>query len=333
MFKRFQLIQSKKSLWIIGGGSLLTVIGIHNYLKDRAKCLEYGVSSSKLLALKFIPWNIMSRCAGFLASCEIPIILRSPLFGTFSYIFGCNLEEMKASNLKAFPTFNHFFTRELKEGARRIDKASLVSSPCDGKILAIGKISSSLPRGDFKIDQVKGVSYPLSDLIGKEEVEKLLDQKKEVYFCTMYLSPSTYHRFHSPINNWIIDRTRRINGELFPVAPWFLSLVKEVSFLNERVVFSGAWKHGRFSMIPVGATNVGGIVFEPLKNTSDTQKVQMGTELGRFQLGSMVILVFSGPNNLEWQISPGQSIKLGQGLLRKRYESWFSGLTSFAFFK
>jgi phosphatidylserine decarboxylase len=329
-----QINQYKKSLLLISGGSLVTGIGVYNYLKDRSKCQEYDLSSTKFLALKFIPWNVMSRCAGYFASLEIPVFLRSPLYGSFSFLFGCNLDEMKAANLKTFPTFNHFFARELKDGARQIDRSSLVSSPCDGKVLVTGKISFDPFLEHFMIDQVKGVSYPLSHLIGRKELETMASDKKDIYYCTMYLSPATYHRFHSPINNWKIDNVRHINGELFPVAPWFMKVVKEVSFLNEKVIFSGNWKHGRFSMIPVGATNVGSIIYNSSAKDLCAKRMQMGEELGRFQLGSMVILVFSMPNSFEWLVSPGQNVKLGQSLLQKRSEGgWLSYLSSFVFSK
>lgn len=79
-----------------------------------------------------------------------------------------------------------------------------------------------------------------------------------LFFCVIYLAPGDYHRFHSP-TNWVVQKRRHFAGELFSVSPYFVKLLQNLFVLNERVVLLGKWKHGFFSMTPVGATNVGSI--------------------------------------------------------------------------
>ena len=302
---------------------------VYSYMRDREKCLQYGVSSSKLLALKFIPWNIMSRAAGYMASLEVPIGLRGPIYGSYAWMFNCKLDEMHAPNLKVFRTFNDFFGRELKKGMRAIDNAEVVS-PCDGKVLVTGKIEAV--SADMTIDQIKGVSYPLKHLIGEKEIRALesqLSDDRALYYCSMYLSPGTYHRFHAPVNRWDIQSVERVRGELFSVSPWFMRLVREVSFLNERMIASGSWRHGQMTMIPVGAANVGSILSSP--HLKPGARLHQAEEVGRFNLGSMVILVLTAPKTFEWKVDPGQEVKLGSALLSfnpsqgRSWWSWFSG--------
>ena len=120
----------------------------------------------------------------------------------------------------------------------------------------------------------------------------------------------------------------RVNGELFSVSPWFLRLVKEVCILNERVIAGGSWGHGWMTMIPIGAANVGSILTVP--KLAPGAQIKQAEEVGRFNLGSMVILVFTAPKGFEWKVTPGQSVKLGASLLspssyskRDGWGAWF----------
>lgn len=80
----------------------------------------------------------------------------------------------------------------------------------------------------------------------------------KLFFTVVYLAPGDYHRFHSP-TNWVVERRRHFAGELFSVSPWMANKLQDLFVLNERVALLGRWRHGFFSMIPVGATNVGSI--------------------------------------------------------------------------
>ncbi|KAI7864578.1 phosphatidylserine decarboxylase-domain-containing protein [Spinellus fusiger] len=158
-----------------------------------------------------------------------------------------------------------------------------------------------------------------------------------LFFCVVYLAPGDYHRFHSPAN-WVVQTRRHFAGELYSVSPYFVNLLKNLFVLNERVVLLGKWKHGLFSMIPVGATNVGSIKinFDEALRTNRKEDLASGTytevsyksaspllggkaerygdEMGGFYLGSTVILVFEAPHNFKFNVTAGQSIKMGEAL-------------------
>ncbi|KAL0087088.1 phosphatidylserine decarboxylase-domain-containing protein [Phycomyces blakesleeanus] len=158
-----------------------------------------------------------------------------------------------------------------------------------------------------------------------------------LFFCVVYLAPGDYHRFHSPAN-WVVQSRRHFSGELFSVSPYFVNLLNNLFVLNERVVLLGKWKHGFFSMIPVGATNVGSIKInfdEALKTNRQEdlptgtytevsyksaskilggKAVRYGDEMGGFYLGSTVVLVFEAPSNFKFDITAGQKIKMGEAL-------------------
>ncbi|KAK4706109.1 phosphatidylserine decarboxylase, partial [Phenoliferia sp. Uapishka_3] len=170
----------------------------------------------------------------------------------------------------------------------------------------------------------------------------------KLFFTVVYLAPGDYHRFHSP-TSWVVERRRhfaegllpsaRISGELFSVSPWMANKLQDLFVLNERVALLGRWRHGFFSMIPVGATNVGSIrvnfdsslrTNSPLRPiTPGTyseatyakasallrgQPLQAGDEIGGFWLGSTIVLVFEAPETFEFSIKMGQTVKVGEAL-------------------
>ncbi|OKL64107.1 hypothetical protein UA08_01041 [Talaromyces atroroseus] len=189
-----------------------------------------------------------------------------------------------------------------------------------------------------------------------------------LYYCVIYLAPGDYHRFHSPIS-WVVESRRHFAGELYSVSPYLQRTLPGLFVLNERVVLLGRWRWGFFSYIPVGATNVGSIKLnfdaelrtnslttdtaadraaaeaakrgEPYSgfaeatyyNASRTLRghaLQRGEEMGGFQLGSTIVLVFEAPMGIrqsfdegwgsgreggwKWNIEQGQKIKVGQKL-------------------
>ena len=178
---------------------------------------------------------------------------------------------MKHSDLKFYETFNKFFTRELKEGARSISRASdptTITSPCDGRVLSFGEISTS----EATVDCVKGRSYDLDDfMLGTKDskaIQALLSNVQErgnkLFSIVIYLAPSDYHRFHSATASTAGYR-RHIAGYLDPVKPAYVNKHKDVFKNNERVNLFGNWHHGFFMTSFVGALNVGSIwlIFDP----------------------------------------------------------------------
>jgi phosphatidylserine decarboxylase len=191
-----------------------------------------------------------------------------------------------------------------------------------------------------------------------------------LYYCVIYLAPGDYHRFHSPVP-WVVEKRRHFAGELYSVSPYLQRTLPGLFTLNERVVLLGRWRWGFFSYTPVGATNVGSIVINFDKElrtnslTTDTaadraaeeakargeqwagfveasyekasgllggHPLQRGEEMGGFQLGSTIVLVFEAPKGRrvtsfdegfsdrsvkggwQWRIEKGQKIKVGQAL-------------------
>ena len=209
---------------------------------------------------------------------KIPSVLRPLIYGSFGKTYGINFEEMKHGDLKFYETFNKFFTRELKEGARTIaapQDRTAISSPCDGRVLTCGEVSTA----DSTIDCVKGRSYRLDEFMlgyrdeqGKDVpalLKKVAEAGNKLFYMVIYLAPSDYHRFHSPaICN--AEYRRHIAGYLDPVKPAYVNRHKDVFKNNERVNLFGNWTHGFFFQSFVGALNVGSIklTFDPQLNTN-----------------------------------------------------------------
>lgn len=187
---------------------------------------------------------------------------------------------MKYEDLRFYESFNRFFTRQLKEGARIIsEEEDLTSmcSPCDGRVLSVGEISTH----DATIDCVKGRSYRLDEFmlgVRDEEdksipalIKRVLDRGNKLFYTVIYLAPSDYHRFHSP-TVYNAEQRRHIAGYLDPVKPSYVNKHKDVFKNNERVNVFGNWSKGFFLQSFVGALNVGSIKlhFDPTLTTNSS---------------------------------------------------------------
>ncbi|KAL2912117.1 phosphatidylserine decarboxylase 1 [Polyrhizophydium stewartii] len=280
-----------------------------------------------------LPFRAISRAWGWMNDLTVPEFLRGPLYRTYSSIFGCNLDEMRQENLLEYRNLAEFFYRELKPGARPIagpERAALVS-PADGKVLHFGKVES-----DGSIEQVKGLTYSVNALLGPSEVSggaaAVPAPGNSLFQAVIYLAPGDYHRFHSPAD-WRVGTVRHFAAELFSVSPMLARVLNHLFVLNERVVMLGRWKHGFFSMIPVGATNVGSIRINMCPDLATNlpeselplgvydhavapQDVARGAEMGGFRLGSTVVLVFEAPSSFEFAIAEGQKLRVGEPLGR-----------------
>lgn len=202
------------------------------------------------------------------------------------------------------------------------------------------------------------------------------DVPTALYYCVVYLAPGDYHRFHSPVS-WVVESRRHFAGELYSVSPFLVKNLPGLFTLNERVVLLGRWKYGFFSYTPVGATNVGSIVInfdkelrtnslltdtladiaaakaqksgQPYAGFSEAHydnaspvlkghALQKGEEMGGFQLGSTVVMVFEAPKGRrptfdegfsgeeriggwQWSIKKGDKVRMGQALGFVRHET------------
>ncbi|RPD59497.1 phosphatidylserine decarboxylase [Lentinus tigrinus ALCF2SS1-6] len=434
----------------VAAGALLLIV-IQYRKRSTAREVVVDEDGHEVIKLKG-PWHVhvigalplrnLSRVWGYLNSLELPVWLRPIGFRVYASIFGCNLEEIDPQDLTQYASLGEFFYRKLKDGARPIADAVLVS-PADGRVLHFGVIK------DGRIEQVKGSTYSLDALLGvarpgfpaptsvefpehtmeevnhkhfaeingieyslqellgtstpsssgastpvvdtpaysdetaqtaakkhgeridasvprdqyeSETVAEDVSMATEVgirpmaarrdsftsvrtkpgnntFFIVIYLAPGDYHRFHSP-TAWVVERRRHFVGDLFSVSPWMAKRLENLFVLNERVALLGRWKHGFFSMVPVGATNVGSIkinfdkalrtnvgkrrdhpvgtfteaVYSGASPILNGQPLPKGVEMGGFCLGSTIVLVFEAPHDFDFAVSAGQKVKVGQML-------------------
>lgn len=277
-----------------------------------ASALDYIKSTS----LYFLPHHAISRVVYKLTRIESRFVPKA--ISIFSKAFGVNLNDAVYSNPSDYKTFNEFFTRELKKGLRPIAKTQL-TSPVDGTISELGDII------DSSLLQAKGVTYTLDSLLGNPERSKLYEGGQ---FITIYLSPKDYHRIHMPCSGKLLEQTH-IPGRLFSVAKHTVNTIKGIFARNERVIASFETEYGRMAMVLVGAINVAaietiwsGLITPPRGETITSKNYKMkgiginqGKEMGRFNMGSTVILLFSrDAPKLSKELTTNQGLKMGEAL-------------------
>jgi phosphatidylserine decarboxylase len=231
--------------------------------------------------------------------------------------YGVNMEEAADPDMVSYLSFNEFFTRPLRNGARPLADADYVC-PVDGAISQFGAIERD------QIFQAKGHHYSTTALVGGDA--GLAAQFQDGSFATLYLSPKDYHRIHMPCDGRL-TRMIYVPGALFSVNPVTARGVPGLFARNERVVCVFAGANGLFVLTLVGATIVGsmatvwhGVVNGPRPGavrewTYDARQVLLkkGDEMGRFLLGSTVVMLF--PKNAlafndHW--APARSICMGE---------------------
>jgi len=296
--------------------------------------------NSWITIYRSVPLRTMSRLWGWINDFTLPVSWRKPILEKYSHTFNCNMDEAVEKDYQNYRSLGEFFRRQLKSEARPVSNDLLVC-PSDGRILHIGPVDSF--DSEPLVEQVKGYSYKISAFIGRDMADDLLNDRsnknRKLYQCTIYLSPGDYHHFHSPAD-WTVKLRRHFTGDLLSVAP---SLVRRIPWLfavNERVLLVGEWKHGKFFMAPVAATNVGNIKLnfdtELNTNTIGLKRYRMldhsyenqhicpkkGQELGEFRLGSSIVLIFEAPSNFNFAVKEGDTVKYGQTLGRLQNSWW-----------
>ncbi|MDX9844400.1 MAG: archaetidylserine decarboxylase [Aquabacterium sp.] len=236
--------------------------------------------------------------------------------------YGVNMAEAANPDIASYPTFNEFFSRPLKPGARPLADADLIS-PVDGAISQFGPI-----RRD-QIFQAKGHDYSTTTLVGGDA--QLAQRFEDGHFATLYLSPKDYHRIHMPCDGRL-TRMIYVPGDLFSVNPATARGVPGLFARNERVVCVFESKQGPFVLTLVGATIVGsmatvwhGVVNPPRSKQVrewryDDQQIVLkkGEEMGRFLLGSTVVMLFPKGDlrfNPAWV--PAGAIRMGEAMAQR----------------
>jgi len=271
----------------------------------------------KIRVQYILPKHVVSRMVGWLAAAEAGAVTQF-LIRTFIKAFKVDMSEAKYPEPTHYSTFNAFFTRQLKDDIRPIEgNEKQLCHSVDGRVSQFGKII-----GD-EIFQAKGHNYSLTTLLGgKPELASVF---KGGDFATIYLSPKDYHRIHMPIDGKLTDMLH-VPGELFSVNPLTAANVPGLFARNERVVTIFDTPAGKVAIVLVGATIVASIetvwagnITPPAGKTVqhwqyEEQDIQLnkGDEMGRFKLGSTIVVCFE-PNAVEFaDLQAGMLTRLGE---------------------
>ena len=270
-----------------------------------------------------LPQRLLTRLTYRLTRVRTPWF-KNALIQQVARKFRVNLSEALEPNPRAYPDFNAFFTRALKPGARPIAPGDrVVCCPVDGAVSQIG-----LAESDTLL-QAKGRSFSLTALLGGDTERARLFQGGA--FATLYLSPRDYHRIHMPLAGRLREMVH-IPGKLFSVSPLTTRMVPDLFARNERVAALFDTPAGPMALVLVGAINVAsietvwaGAITPPLgktirnwsypPNRDGAVRLDKGAEMGRFNMGSTVIVLF-GQEAVRWEqeIQPGATVRMGQRL-------------------
>ncbi|SFU56739.1 phosphatidylserine decarboxylase [Alicyclobacillus macrosporangiidus] len=272
-----------------------------------------GWSMKRALArwtLGALPKRTLTACVGRVSRCRwsrhlIPLYIR---------YYGIDCKDLERPP-HAYDNLLEFFCRRLKSGARPVAGEGIVS-PVDGTVSCFGRIREG------SLLQVKGCTYTLAALLGDaQEAESFQGGD----YITLYLSPRDYHRVHMPLPG-VIRGWRYIPGSLFPVNPAGVRSIPGLFTKNERLITYVHTASGRFVVVKVGATIVGSIRtgYGPgyrgpvrrrsvrMESGSASLRLDRGEEIGRFELGSTVILVFEPGMVGAFRVHAGQWVRMGQ---------------------
>ena len=277
----------------------------------------------KVLPIYIIPQHGLSRLAAWITQCRWRY-LKNLLIRLFIRIYRVDMSSALEPDYRKFEHFNAFFTRELRPGVRPVNSDPLViSCPVDGSISRVGNID------DATIIQAKRHTYTLTDLLaGDTELSKHFRNGR---FATLYLSPRDYHRIHMPVDGYLQTMTC-VPGRLFPVNQSSTRNVTRLFARNERIINIFATEFGIMALIMIGALCVGSMDTVWAGNVAplhprrlrvwnyaqQTVNLKKGQELGRFNMGSSVILLFEA-GRMEWLpgLAEGATVSMGQELGRR----------------
>jgi phosphatidylserine decarboxylase len=273
----------------------------------------------KVLPQYVLPKQLLTTLAGWFAS-QARGSTTTSVIRWFVKKYQVNMAEALNPDIASYATFNDFFTRALKPEVRPLATAELIC-PVDGAISQFGNIQQD------QIFQAKGHSYSTAALVGGDSA--LAAQFQNGSFATLYLSPKDYHRIHMPCDG-TLKRMIYVPGDLFSVNPTTARGVPGLFARNERVVCVFDTAQGPFALILVGATIVGSMAtvwhgkINPPRSSEirewryDDEPISLkqGDEMGRFMLGSTVVMLFPENRSKTMAFNPtwavGGAIQLGQ---------------------
>ena len=263
-----------------------------------------------------IPRRLATRFMGWYSQLESPLLTRCSIALWRLFADDLCLEEARQQQ---FNSLQQCFTRQLRDGARTIDKRDeVVISPCDAIVGAMGRIDGTT------VFQAKGFPYELSDLIPEEP---LRERYRDGVFVTLRLKSSMYHRFHAPVD-CELRRVNYISGDTWNVNPIALRRIEKLYCKNERAVLDlhNEREDSGVCMVAVAAILVASIKLHCLDDSLDmhypgspliycNQPYIKGEELGYFQHGSTIILFATGDHTFCPGIETGERVRMGQALL------------------
>jgi phosphatidylserine decarboxylase len=265
-----------------------------------------------------MPKRAMTSLAGLVASARAGRLTHA-LIRRFVARYGVDMSEAAEPRIESYASFNEFFTRALREGARPLARADWIC-PVDGAISQFGRIERD------RVFQAKGHDYTTAALLGGDAT--LAARFDDGWFATLYLSPRDYHRIHMPCDGRLRSMVH-VPGSLYSVNPATARGIPGLFARNERVVCLFDTAHGPLAMVLVGATIVGsmatvwhGVVNPPRPGAPriwryDDAPIELaqGAEMGRFLLGSTVVMLWpAGPLRFTPAWAPGRSIRLGEAM-------------------
>jgi phosphatidylserine decarboxylase len=272
------------------------------------------------LLLYLLPHHLLSQFIHWVTRLEwIP--LKNALINGVMKIYRIDLSSAVEQDIAKYSSFNAFFTRALDAAARPVaEDGNCVVSPVDGRVSQAGKISNG------RLIQAKGVTFSLQELLGGDD--DLGNLFTDGSFATLYLSPQDYHRIHMPLEGKL-QQMIHVPGRLFSVSPSTTRTVPRLFSRNERIVNLFQTKCGPVAVIMVGAIFVASMdtvwagTVTPLSRkltrwhytelSAAEVKLSKGEELGRFNMGSTVILLFPR-DAVTWEesLQPGTHIRMGE---------------------
>jgi phosphatidylserine decarboxylase len=285
-------------------------------MKDRV-----SVGARLFVALQYLlPHHLLSRLVGRLARARA-VWVRKPLIGWFMRAYRPDLSDAAQSDPQGYESFNAFFTRALREDARPVPSlASAIVSPVDGTISALGRST------DGQIIQAKSRDYSLEDLLAGDAA--LAARLRGGLYMTVYLAPYNYHRIHMALAGSLVGAWY-VPGRLFSVNDTSAALVPRLFARNERVILEFSGERAAHVLVMVGALFVGsmgtvwhgdivrrrgrGAVRLPLPAVA--AQLARGAELGRFNMGSTVILLLpDGAGRWDQNLAVHSTVRMGQAI-------------------